>query len=433
MAALNSVNPISHVASYYAATANQHIEYPALQGDIHCDICVVGGGSGGVSTALELAEKGFSVTLLEGGKIAWAASGRNGGQVNGGWNQNSDSMITQYGKEVANLFWSMALEGKKIIHDRINKYHIDCDYVAGYLSVATRPRHLREIEEFADYRARWGYPDEMTILSKNDLANYIGSERYLGGIADAGDGHLHPLNLMMGEAKAATQLGVKIFEQTRVNSIDYGDTVTLHTNNGRVLAKQVALCGNCDLGKTVPSLTSKIMPAGTYIIATEPLGEKQARQLLPTNAAVCDLNYVLDYFRTTKDNRLLFGGLVAYTGKEPHNFPSRLRHSMLKTFPQLKDAKIDFSWGGNIDLSVTRMPHLGRVSNNVFYMQGFSGHGVVPTRIAGRIMAEMLAGQATRFDLWNKLKHYTFPGGQLLRFPALLLGTTWYRLRDLLG
>jgi gamma-glutamylputrescine oxidase len=327
----------------------------------------------------------------------------------------------------------MAEEGKKIIHERIAKYHIDCDYAPGYLSVADRKHQLRYIEEFADYRARWGYAHKMTILSKQDLANHIGSDRYLGGITDPGDGHLHPLNLMAGEAKAAAALGVNIFEQTRVNKIDYGSTVTLHTNQGRVLAKQVALCGNCDLGKTVPSLQSKIMPAGTYIIATESLGETRARQLLPTNAAVCDLNYVLDYFRTTKDHRLLFGGLVAYTGKEPANFPERLHKSMLKTFPQLADVKIDYAWGGNIDLSVTRMPHLGRVSDNVYYMQGFSGHGVVPTRIAGRVMAEVLAGQSQRFDIWNKLKHHAFPGGQLLRFPALLLGTTWFRIRDILG
>lgn len=428
-----SVHPITHVNSYYAATSHPITHYPELKGDIHCDICVVGGGSGGLSTALELAEKGLSVTLLEGGKIAWAASGRNGGQVNGGWNQNSDSLMKMYGKEVAQLFWDMAEEGKKIIHTRIAKYNIDCDYAPGYLSVADRKHQLRYIQEFADYRSRWGYPHQMKILSKQDLAEYIGSDRYLGGITDPGDGHLHPLNLMLGEARAATELGVTIFEQTRVNSIDYGNTVTLHTSHGRVFAKQVALCGNCDLGKTVPSLQSKIMPAGTYIIATEQLGEARARQLLPTNAAVCDLNYVLDYFRTTKDHRLLFGGLVAYTGKEPAHFPERLRKSMLKTFPQLSDVKIDFSWGGNIDLSVTRMPHLGRVTDNVYYMQGFSGHGVVPTRIAGRVMSEVLAGQASRFDLWNKLKHYPFPGGQLLRFPALLLGTTWYRLRDIIG
>jgi glycine/D-amino acid oxidase-like deaminating enzyme len=424
---------LTHVNSYYAATANGETNYPALQGDIHCDVCVVGAGSAGMSTAIEAAQKGLSVVLVEGVKIGWGASGRNGGQVIGGWNQDSATLTKNHSIEMADLFWEMSEEGKKILFDRIEKYNINCDYRPGYIYTAVKERHLAEIEKYRGYQERRHYSHPTFLLSKEELKNHINTNCYLGGYLDMGNGHLHPLNLMIGEANAATSLSVKIFEHSPVTKIDYGSEVTLHTAQGRIKAKQVALCGNTFLDNLVPTLRSKIMPAGTYIIATENLGEARAKSLMPSDAAACDMNYVLDYFRLSSDHRMLFGGGVTYSGQDPKDIVAMMRPNMIKVFPQLKDVKIDFAWGGMIDLSVNRMPHLGRVTDNVYFMQGFSGHGVIPTRIAGRVMAEVLAGQASRFDMWNKIKHYDFPGGRLFRMPALMLGTAWYRLRDLIN
>jgi len=421
-----------HVRSYYAATQNDATGYPELQGDVTCDVCVVGGGSAGMSTAIELAEKGLSVVLLEGVKIGWGASGRNGGQVIGGWNQGFESLEKQYGSGVSDLFWDMSEEGKRIILERIKKYDIDCDFKAGYVSAAIKQRHMDELQDYNEYRSKRGYPHEVINLDQSTIKQHVNSDRYIGCILDMGNGHLHPLNLIKGEARAATQLGVSIYEMSPVNRIDYGSEVRLHTDKGRVMAKQVALCGNTFLNNLVPKLRSKIMPAGTYIIATEPLEPSVANSLMPSGAAACDMNYVLDYFRMTPDNRMLFGGGVTYSGTDPKSIEGLMLPKLQKVFPQIAQAKIAFQWGGMIDLSVTRVPHVGRVTDNVFYTQGFSGHGVVQTRIAGRILAEVIAGQAGRFDMWNKIKHHDFPGGRLLRMPGLMLGTAWFRLQDYL-
>lgn len=425
-------NNHQHVDSYYAATQNDTTSYPTLQGDVTCDVCVVGGGSAGLSTAIELAEKGLSVVLLEGVKIGWGASGRNGGQVIGGWNQEFQSLEKQYGSAVADLFWDMSEEGKHIILERIKKYDINCDFKAGYVLAAIKQRQMDELESYNAYRTQRGYPHEVISLDKSAIKDHIQSDRYLGGILDLGNGHLHPLNLMKGEARAAAQLGVSIYEMSPVTHIDYGKEVTLHTKMGRVKAKQVALCGNTFLDNLVPKLRAKIMPAGTYIITTEQLDDAVAEQLMPSQAAACDMNYVLDYFRMTPDNRMLFGGGVTYSGSDPKSIAALMQPKLIKVFPQLAQAKIEYQWGGMIDLSVNRVPHVGRVTDNVYYTQGFSGHGVVQTRIAGRILAEVIAGQSGRYDLWNKIKHHDFPGGRLLRMPGLMLGTAWFRLQDYL-
>jgi len=290
---------------------------------------------------------------------------------------------------------------------------------------------MRDLHHYATDMDKWSYPHETQIVNQQDMKQHIDSDAYVGGMYDMGKGHFHPLNFVLGEARAATSLGVKIFESSPVVKISGGDEPTVFTQLGKVKAKQVVLAGNCYLGNVAPALEKKIMPASTFVIATEPLGEASAKKLLPRNMAVCDMRHILDYYRLSADNRLLFGGKTIYSGANPKSIKKAMQKDMLKVFPQLADVKIDYAWGGHIDLAVNRMPHLGEYADNVFYMQGFSGYGVVPTHIAGRVMAEKIMGKSERYDVWSNVKHHSFPGGTLLRKPGFLLGSNFFRLRDM--
>lgn len=420
-----------HINSYYAATANGSTDYPSLNSDIEADVCVVGGGFSGMSAAIELAENGHSVVLLEAVKMGWAASGRNGGQIIGGWNAGYDGIQDMFGLDAAKLFANLSEEGKEIIYQRADKYKIDADIKKGYIVTAINKSHMAYIDDMLEESERWNYPHQFDRLSADQLKDHVETDRYIGGIYDAGNGHFHPLNYAIGEAKAAEMAGVKIFEHSPVVRLQGGDEPVAYTANGKVKAKQIILAGNCYLGKTAPKLEKKIMPASTFVIATEPLGEERAKKLMPSDAAVCDLRGILDYFRMSSDGRMLFGGKTIYRGVDPKDIAKEMRKDMLKVFPQLADVKVDYAWGGHIDLSVNRMPHLGEYDDNIFYMQGFSGHGVVPGHIAGRVMAEKIMGNTERYDVWNQVKHYTFPGGTLLRKPGFLLGSGFYYLKDM--
>jgi gamma-glutamylputrescine oxidase len=260
----------------------------------------------------------------------------------------------------------------------------------------------------------------------------IASDRYLAGTHDPRSGHLHPLNYTLGLAAAATRAGARLFEGSRALAWEGGETVRVRTAGGSVRCRHLALCGNAWLGDTAPSLARRIMPVGTYIVATEPLGEARARALIANDAAVTDINWVLDYFRRSRDHRLLFGGRVSYSGLDPFNTANATRQRMLQVFPQLRDARIEYSWGGYVDITMNRAPDFGRLAPNVYYLQGFSGHGITLTGIAGKLLAEAIAGTAERFDVFSRIPHREFPGGALLRRPALVLAMLWYRLRDLL-
>ncbi|MCR8923078.1 FAD-binding oxidoreductase [Dasania sp. GY-MA-18] len=420
-----------HINSYYAASANGATDFPALSEHIEAEVCVVGGGYAGMSAAIELAEQGHSVVLLEAVKMGWAASGRNGGQIIGGWNAGYDDLANSFGRDTATLFAEMSEEGKQIIYQRAEKYGIEADIKKGYVTAAMYKPHLADVQHYAEELEQWGYPHKVTVLSQQDMQQHVASDRYIGGLFDEGSGHFHPLNYALGEAKAAASLGVRIFEHSPVIKVDAGDEPKLYTEQGSVKAKQVILAGNCYLGKTAPKLQKKIMPASTFIIATEPLGAERAKQLLPTDAAVCDLRHILDYFRLSADGRLLFGGKTIYRGVDPKNIAKVMRKDMLKVFPQLADVKIDYAWGGHIDLSVNRMPYVGEYEANVYFAQGFSGHGVVPAHIAGRVLAEKVMGRTERYDAWQQIKHYSFPGGTLLRKPGFLLGSSFFYLQDI--
>lgn len=421
-----------HVPSYYAATANPAPERPALLGEIEADVCVVGGGLAGLSAALELADRGFAVTLLEAVRIGWGASGRNGGQICPGYAPGMVKVARMAGPQDARRLWEMGLEAIAMLAGRIARHRIRCDLAWGYLLAAVKPRHMAELREEIEFCAtHYGY-DKAHLAERDEVRAMVDTEAYCGGLVDRGGGHLHPLNYCFGLAEAAEAAGVRIFEDSRVVRLDPGERPTVRTGQGAVRARHVVLCGSAYMGRLVPEIRRKIMPVGTYVAATGPLGEQRAKRLIPSNAAVADANFVLNYFRLSADHRLLFGGRVSYTTAPPPNLRGAMRRSMLSVFPQLADIGFDYVWGGNVDITVERTPHLGRLPGNIWFAHGFSGMGVALTQIAGRVVAEAVAGTAERFDIFARLPHRTFVGGRLLRMPALALAMLWYRLRDLL-
>ncbi|VBT48057.1 NAD(P)/FAD-dependent oxidoreductase [Burkholderia pseudomallei] len=422
-----------HAASYYAATVNDTTRHPPLEGTIDADVCVIGAGLTGISAALNLAERGHSVAVLEASKVGWAASGRNGGQLIGGFACGIDAFEPYLNADEIRLVWDMGLETLAIAKERIAKHAIDCAFVPGYLSAANKPRDVDALRRSRDEAARrFGYT-RLRYVERDALAQYMQSSRYLGGLFDPDSGHLHPLNYTLGLARAAVASGARIHEDsavTRIASEAGGHVVS--TARGAVRARFVVLACNAFLGALAPALSRKIMPVGTYVIATEPLGEARARALMPAQAAICDSRFALDYFRPTPDARLLWGGKVSYSTLEPRKLADAMRRDMLKTFPQLADVTIEHAWGGFVDITMNRAPHFGRLTPTVYFAQGFSGHGVNTTGLAGKLIAEAIDGQAARFDVFGKIRHRDFPGGAALRMPALVLAMAWYRLRDLL-
>jgi len=428
------VHTDQHAPSYYAATANRQLAYPPLTGEIQVDVGVVGGGFTGLNTAIELAERGFSVALLEAHLIGWGASGRNGGQLIRGVGHDVEQFRPQIGDEGVRALKLMGLEAVEMVRQRVKKYAIDCDLTWGYCDLATKPRHLDGFEEDLEDLHSLGYRHELRLVPGDQMHEVVGSERYLGGLVDMGSGHLHPLNLALGEAAAAQALGVRLFEHSTVTHIDYGPEVRVHTTQGTVRASNLVLGCNAYLNGLNPELGGKVLPAGSYIIASEPLSEALAQELLPQNMAVCDQRVALDYFRLSADRRLLFGGACHYSGRDPKDITAYMRPKMLEVFPQLAEVRIDYQWGGMIGIGANRLPQIGRLKDqpNVFYAQAYSGHGLNATHLAGKLLAEAITGQqSSGFDLFAQVPHMTFPGGQCLRSPLLALGMLWYRLKDL--
>ena len=423
-----------HTASYYAASSVPQPDYPTLTGEVNADVCVIGGGFSGLNTALELAERGFRVVLLEARRIGWGASGRNGGQLIRGVGHGLDQFTQVIGSDGVRQMKLMGLEAVEIVRERVERFQIPCDLTWGYCDLANKPAQLQGFVEDAEALRSLGYAHELQIVEAQDMHSVVGSDRYHGGLVDMGSGHLHPLNLALGEAEVARQLGVQLFEQSRVTRIEYGPQVRVHTAQGSVRANSLVLGCNAYLKDLNPQLSGKVLPAGSYIIATEPLSEAQAHALLPQNMAVCDQRVALDYYRLSADRRLLFGGACHYSGRDPQDIAAYMRPKMLEVFPHLKDVKIDYQWGGMIGIGANRLPQIGRLPDqpNVYFAQAYSGHGVNATHLAGKLLAEAISGQhSDGFDLFAKVPHITFPGGKYLRSPLLALGMLWHRLKEL--
>lgn len=424
----------AYIDSYYTASAHAASVRPPLEGAVECDVCVVGAGIAGCSAALHLAERGLSVVVLEEHRVGWGASGRSGGQALFGVAAGQAKLTRLIGAADARAVWDVAAEGVALLRSLIERFRIDCDWVDGYLLTAVKPRHEQELRaEVAELRERYGYPS-VRYLPREELRALLATERYLGALYDTNSGHLHPLNYTLGLAAAAESFDVRIFEGTRATSFAPAASsgVRIATPGGEVRARHLVLCGNVYLGATAPALAARIMGVATYIVATEPLGEARARRLIANNAATCDMNWVLDYFRRSADHRLLFGGRVNYSGLRSFDAPSATRARMLRVFPQLQGVRVDYAWGGEVDITLNRAPHFGRLAPNVYFLQGFSGHGIALTGIAGKLVAEAIAGTAGRFDVFARIPHANFPGGAALRRPALVLAMLYYRLRDLL-
>jgi gamma-glutamylputrescine oxidase len=419
-------------ASYYAATANLATARSELQDNKQVDVCVIGAGYTGLSTALFLLEKGYSVVVLEAAKVGFGASGRNGGQIVNSYSRDLDSIERTASAAAAKLIGEMAFEGGRIIRERVARYGIQCDLKDGGVFAAFNQKQMRHLETQKALWERYGYP-HLELLDDQGIRQVVACDRYIGGMLDKHGGHIHPLNLALGEAAAVESLGGAIHEHSPAIRIERGETPLVHAPKGTVRAKFVVVAGNAYLGNLVPELAAKSMPCGTQVIATEPLTGELAHSLLPQDYCVEDCNYLLDYYRLGADKRLIYGGGVVYGARDPADIESIIRPKMLKTFPQLEKVKIDYAWTGNFLLTLSRLPQVGRLGSNIYYSQGCSGHGVTYTHVAGKVLAEAISGQAERFDAFASLPHYPFPGGQRFQVPLSALGAMYYNLRDRLG
>ncbi len=422
--------PTQHAPSYYAATANPSPPRPPLQGEARTDVCIIGAGFTGISAGLHLAENGVKVTVLESAQVGWGASGRNGGQIVNGYSRELDVIARRYGEQSAEQLGSMALEGGQIIRDRVAKYQIDCALTPGNAIAAFTHRQLRHLEHAKTTWEQHGH-HTLQITDKPGLAHYVATNRYVGALLDPLGGHIHPLNLVLGEAAALESLGGTIHEHSPATAIT---PTTVETAQGRIHATHILVCGNAYLSPLLHTeIGSKIMPVSSQILATVPMDPARLEALLPANYAIEDSNYCLDYYRRTPDHRLLYGGGTVYGGRDPASIEAKLRPLMLKTFPTLKDVPTAYSWSGNFALTLPRIPHVGRLTPTTLFSHGDSGHGVTTTHLLGRLLAEATLGHPARFNAFASLPYLPFPGGRALRLPLTIAGSWYYRALDRLA
>ena len=422
------MRPQEHTSSYYAATVNDVTEFAQLLGEQTADICVIGAGFTGISTALHLAERGYDVHVVEANKVGWGASGRNGGQMIGGIS-GEKNIAKHLGKDVEEIFAELRWAGHEIIRERVQTYEIDCDLKFGYVDVAIKKRHLRDIEADFERLEQADFPHEFRILSKDETRETIGTDAYVGALLNMGNGHLHPLNLCIGEARAAVSLRATIYERSPVLSIEKGARPKVVTQQGSVTAEAVVIAGNA-YHALEPKLRNIMFPVNSFIIATQPLSEETVAAINPQDLAVCDPNFVLEYFRLSADKRLLFGGRCNYFGDNPDTIKGYLRPKLARIYPQLANIGIDYAWGGTIGVPINRVPQLGRISPNIFYSQGYSGHGVNVTHLAGKILADAVAGTVEQFDLFANVSPLVIPGSHLISKPMVALGMLYYQIKD---
>lgn len=414
--------------SYYAATANPFAPAPRLEGEVRADVVIVGGGYTGLHAALNAAERGFSVVLLEAVRVGWGASGRNGGQMIPGWRKGAAELIERFGREKAKELFGLALEARKLTLERIAKHGISCDlHSNGHLTLAAKPTDLAwmraEVETLSNVMA---YP-HARVLSAHEASEKVASVQFHGALLDEGGGQLHPLNYALGLADAARAAGVSLYENARVLRLETADGVVAHTEQGVVRARYGVLACDALLDGLEPRIARRIMPVANYLIATEPLREPQ--KIIAEHLAVSDSRFVVNYFRMSEDVRLIFGGGERYSPTPPANIEAFVRGHMTSIFPQLRDVKIDYAWGGLVSISMSRLPHVGRLGD-LFFAHGYSGQGVLLPALTGKVLVEAMAGTAERFDVLASIAPPEFPGGAALRAPLYVLGMLWYALRD---
>ena len=416
--------------SWYAATVQLPEAQPPLEGTQRADVCVIGGGYTGLSAALHLAEAGYSVVLLEAHRVGWGASGRNGGQVGTGQRRDQDQLEERLGLDTARQLWELAEESKALVAGLIERFAIECEVAPGIIHADHKPRYVAHSKAYAEkLNTRYGY-DRIRFVGRDEIRSMIGSDDYHGGTYDAGAFHIHPLKYALGLARAAREAGVRIFENSEVTATGRAGKASVTAAGGLVECDHIVLACNGYLGGLEPRAAARVMPINNFVIATEPLTAAQREAIMPTVAAVADSKFVINYFRMTHDNRLLFGGGENYGYRFPADIKAFVRKPMLEIFPQSEPLKIDYGWGGTLAVTVKRMPLFQRIAGNILTCTGYSGHGVALATLAGKIAAEAINGQASRFDLMAEMDTPRFPGGTLLRYPMLVAAMTWFSLRD---
>ncbi len=422
-----------HVESWYAASADQNLAFPSLQGEATADVCIIGGGYTGLSTAIHLRERGYSVVLLEANKVGWGASGRNGGHVGMGQRADQDQLEAMVGMDHAQALWQIALESVDTVSDLIDRFAIDCELKQGNLHVAAKASENGHLQAHAEHlQNTYGY-NKIRYAAPSEVAQMTSGRGFHGATVDTGCKHLHPLKYAQGLAQAAVSLGAQIHEFSRVLSYKEGDKVRVKTATGEVSSQFLVLACNGYLEKLEPRTAVRIMPINNYMLATEPLSEEVARTLIRDDTSMSDTLFVINYWKLSADNRLLFGGGENYTRRFPGDIKNFVRKYMLRTYPELANTQIDYGWGGTLAVTMNRMPDFGRLSDGIFYAHGYSGHGVPIATMAGKLLAEAISGTAERFDVMASVPTRPFPGGTALRWPGLVAGMLFYSLRDRLG
>tara|TARA_B110000114_G_scaffold143866_1_gene152474 strand:+ start:4428 stop:5717 length:1290 start_codon:yes stop_codon:yes gene_type:complete len=420
--------------SYYIDSLDRNlIQHPSLLDSHECDLCIIGGGFTGLSTAIEASKKGLKVILLEQNKVAWGASGRNGGQIGIDISNGVQNLESKYGFETVKSLWNVSLDAVKLIDQRIDEFKIQCDKKIGNLSVATNHSTVKDFESEIDYYQKKLDYHSTKILTRDEVSEAVGSNRYFGGHLQEEGGHLHPLKYALGLADAALSLNVDIYEDSKVIKINeeknYVEVLTL---NGSVKAKNIALCCNAYLEEIDAGIKSKIMPIINYMIATQPISDDLQKTILPSDYCVCDTNFDLNYYRLSSDKRIIFGGGVSYSLKHSEKLAKRTEQRMRRVFPALSSEKAEYIWGGYVGITVNRTPDIGQTSPRIFYAHGFSGHGVALTGIAGKIIANSIfSGEKGVLETFEKIKHRNFPGGRLFRMPLLVTISALQRMTDI--
>lgn len=416
--------------SYWASVATPLAPFPPLKGAVKADVCVVGGGFTGLSTALHLAEAGHKVVLLEAQRVGFGASGRNGGQVGSGQRVEQDDLEKTVGEDKARALWEIAEASKNCVKGLIAKHGIECDWRDGIIHAELKPKNLHHSFDYANMlQTRYGY-DAISALDGEAIRARVGSEAYCGGTLDMGAGHLNPQKYVLGLARAAHKAGVQIFERSKALVFSESAQPLVETENGTVSADFLVLAGNGYMGGLSRKVARRVMPINNFIVATEPLGEDMAKSLIRDDVAVADSKFVVNYFKRSADHRMVFGGGESYGDKFPADIAAKAQKPMEDIYPQLKGVKIEYAWGGTLAITMNRMPNFARLAPNILSASGYSGHGVAMASLAGEILAETIRGTAERFDLMGSTTPPRFPGGPALRTPLLALAMSWYALRD---
>ncbi len=419
--------------SWYAATADFLPPQSELRGSTHADICVVGAGFTGLSAALHLAELGYDVVVVEAHRVGFGASGRNGGQLGSGQRMEQDGLEKYVGLDKAKTLWSMGEEAKDLVKSLIKKHNIECHLKPGIAWAASSKSDVHHLHDYAEtLQSTYGY-DQISALTKDEMHKLCPSPDYCGGTLDMGAAHLHPLQFVLGLARAALAAGVRIYENSAVHHIKEGAKPIVQTDHGRIECDQVVLAANGYLGNLNRKVAARVMPINNFVAATRPLTDAECDMVLTRDVAIADSRFVVNYFRLSHDNRLLFGGGESYGYRFPTDIAAKVRKPMSMIYPHLKDVEIDYAWGGTLGITMKRMPYLARTASNIWNASGYSGHGVGTATHAGQLIAQAIHGDSKGFDVMASIPAPSFPGGGAMRTPLLILAMTWFSLRDRIG